>query len=129
MSEVITGASVGAPMWKGSSEQLELNDRPDFGRSDLFRVFEADPLARHDLELQLLVSGVRGSARIPRLVLVRVGPGQWQVTRIAAERGGTATRVSPQLFDDIRDAERYVFSLRLQLLGELDEVNETLGEI
>jgi hypothetical protein len=110
----------GSPMWKGSSERLELGDHLDFGRTDLFAAFEADPLARHDLELQLLVSGVRGSGRIPRMVLARVAPGRWQVIRIAAERGGAPELVSPRVFDDLRDAERYVFGLRLQLLGALD---------
>lgn len=107
-------------MWKGHSERLELTDRPDFTRTDLFGRFESDPLARHDLELQLLVSGVRGSARIPRLVLARSAQHHWVVTRIAARRGAPAELVTPRLFDDLRAAERYVFGLRLQLLAALD---------
>lgn len=109
-----------AAMWKGSNDRLELSDRPDYDRTDLFDGFDADPLGRHDLELQLLVSGVRGSARIPRLVLARVAPGRWRVIRIAAERGGAATLIGPRVFDDLRDAERFVFGLRLQLLAALD---------
>ena len=58
-----------AAMWKGSSDAIELTDVVDGTRTDLFERFERDPLARHDLEVQALVSGVRGSARIPRLVL------------------------------------------------------------
>lgn len=111
-------------MWKGSSELLEMTDHPDFTRSDLFSAFEADPLGRHDLELQMLVSGVRGSSRIPRFVLSRVGEvdggGRWVVVRISAVRGGDAVLVSGRIFDDIPKAERFVFDLRLQLLSELD---------
>lgn len=111
-------------MWKGTSDLLELTDHPDFTRSDLFSAFAADPLGRHDLELQMLVSGVRGSARIPRFVLSRLGEGngagRWVIARISAERGGDSTLVTERIFDDIRTAERFVFDLRLQLLSELD---------
>lgn len=113
-------ADLGTAMWKGSSDRLELDDRPDFTRTDLFHAFELHPLARHELELQLLVSGIRGSARIPRFVLARVGGGRWQIIRIAAERGGPASLVTPRIFDDLEEAERFVFELRLQLLGALD---------
>jgi hypothetical protein len=50
-----------AAMWKGSNDAIELTDVVDGTRTDLFE--------RFDLEVQALVSGVRGSARIPRLVL------------------------------------------------------------
>lgn len=108
-------------MWKGSSELLSLTDEVDATRTDLLADFDRDPLGRHDLELQLMVSGVRGSARIPRLVLARHGHGRWVVVEIAARRGGEPRIVSPRVFDDLRDAERYVFSLRLQLLGDLPQ--------
>ena len=110
-----------AAMWKGSSAAIELTDVVDGTRTDLFERFSRDPLARHDLEVQALVSGVRGSARIPRLVLARVAGGGWLVTEIGARRGDAPRIVSPQVFDDLRDAERFVFSLRLALLGSLKE--------
>lgn len=106
-------------MWKGSSDIIQLTDHVDAGRTDLFEAFDRDPLARHDIELQTMISGVRGSSRIPRFVLSRVEFGRWLVTQISAERGGPATIVSPQIFDDARDAERYVFQLRLGLLRNL----------
>ena len=79
-----------AAMWKGRSDAIELTDVVDGTRTDLFERFERDPLARHDLEVQALVSGVRGSARIPRLVLARVAGGGWLLTEIGARRGERA---------------------------------------
>lgn len=118
-------------MWKGSSDLLELTDHPDFSRSDLFSAFDSDPLGRHDLELQMLVSGVRGSSRIPRFVLSRVGAmhcsRRWVIVQISAARGGEATLVSERIFDDICKAERFVFDLRLQLLSELDLLADAAG--
>lgn len=111
-------------MWKGSSDVLALSDRVDGTRADLLDEFDRDPLGRHDLELQLTVSGVRGSARIPRFALARIDHGRWQVVRTSGRRGGPLHAVSPRVFDDLRDAERYVFGLRLQLLSELDSPAE-----
>ena len=113
-----------AAMWKGSSDAIELTDVVDGTRTDLFERFERDPLARHDLEVQALVSGVRGSARIPRLVLCRVAGGGWLLTEIGSRRGEPPRIVSPRVFDDLRDAERFVFSLRLSLLGALGSEQE-----
>ena len=109
-----------AGMWKGSSDVLELTDVVDGSRTDLFEMFERDPLARHDLELQVLVSGVRGSNRIPRLVVAQVARGRWTVFEIRRERGAEPRQVSPRVFDELRDAERFVFNLRLHWLAELD---------
>jgi hypothetical protein len=106
-------------MWKGKSTVLTLTDEVDATRTDLIADFERDPLARHDVELQVLVSGVRGSARIPRLVLSQLDFGRWVVTEIAATRGAEPRQLLPRVFDDLRDAERYVFSYRLQLLAAL----------
>ena len=108
-------------MWKGRSDALVLTDEVDATRTDLLAQFERDPLGRHDVELQLLVSGVRGSSRIPRLVLSQLEHGRWLVTEIAGRRGAEPRIVTPRVFDDLRDAERYVFGLRLQLLADLKE--------
>lgn len=105
-----------AAMWKGSSGAIELTDVVDGTRTDLFDRFDRDPLARHDIELQALVSGVRGSARIPRLVLSRVAGGGWLLTEIGTSRGDPPRIVSPRVFTDLREAERFVFSLRLAML-------------
>ena len=116
-----------AAMWKGSSDAIELTDVVDGTRTDLFERFERDPLARHDLEVQALVSGVRGSARIPRLVLSRVAGGGWLLTEIGSRRGDPPRIVSPRVFGDLRDAERFVFSLRLSLLAALGSEQGPLG--
>jgi hypothetical protein len=111
-------------MWKGSSDQLSLTDVVDGTRTDLFADFDRDPLGRHDLELQLLVSGVRGSARIPRLVLARQEHGRWVVIEVTDRRGGAPLLVTPRVFDELRDAERFVFALRVQLLAALEQDSE-----
>lgn len=124
-----TASSPDAPgtlsgMWKGSSDQLSLTDVVDGTRTDLFADFDRDPLGRHDLELQLLVSGVRGSARIPRLVLARQEHGRWVVIEVADRRGGAPRLVTPRVFDELRDAERFVFAVRVQLLAALEQDGE-----
>jgi hypothetical protein len=111
---------VGATMWKGHSDALELSDTVDPTRTDLFDRFLAAPFARHDLELQLLISSVRGSARIPRIVLSQVSEHRWVVTQIAAERGARPELVTPREFDDLEDAERFVFEYRLRLLHRIE---------
>lgn len=110
--------------WTGRHQELPVSDEVDAGRADLFRAFAAAPRARHDLELQLLVSGVRGSRRIPRFVLVRVGTGRWRVARMPAERGAEPTLVGGRVFEDLDDAERYVMDLRLSLLADLPDTGE-----
>jgi len=107
-----------AGMWKGSNDLLTLTDEVDATRTDLLADFDRDPLGRHDIELQMMVSGVRGSARIPRLVLAQLDYSRWVIVEIAGERGAEPRILSPRVFDDLRDAERYVFALRLQLLAE-----------
>ena len=77
-------------------------------------------LGRHDIELQLMVSAIRGSGRIPRFVLGQVEFGRWIVLQVAETRGGEPTRISDDVFDDLRAAERFVFALRLQLLAAED---------
>jgi hypothetical protein len=109
---------------RGRSDAIELTDVVDGTRTDLFERFERDPLARHDLEVQALVSGVRGSARIPRLVLARVAGGGWLLTEVGARRGEPPRLVSPRVFGDLRDAERNAFSLRLALLAALGPERE-----
>jgi hypothetical protein len=118
-----------AAMWKGGGGAFELTDVVDGTRTDLFERFERDPLARHDLEVQALVSGVRGSARIPRLVLARVAGGGWLLTEIGSRRGDPPRIVSPRVFSDLRDAERFVFTLRLSLLAGLSSESLSSGVI
>ncbi len=121
MTDIIEHAEAGAltGMWKGESDILVLSDVVDATRTDLIADFERDPLGRHDVELQMMVSGVRGSARIPRLVLAQLDHGRWVIVEIAATRGAEPRILSPRVFDDLREAERYVFSYRLQLLAGL----------
>ena len=107
-------------MWKGSNSELELSDSVDPSRTDLLDDFDRDPLGRHDIELQLMVSAIRGSSRIPRFVLGQVEFGRWIVLQVAETRGGEPTRISDDVFDDLRAAERFVFALRLQLLAAED---------
>ena len=111
-------------MWKGESSSFPLTDKIDPTRADLFREFENAPLHRHDLELQLLISGIRGSARLPRYVLVRQGFGRWCVAAMSNQRGGQPTLVSPRVFDNQDAAERFVFNLRLKELAALDSTEE-----
>ena len=110
-------------MWKVTSGRLEPSDTVDFDRTDLFADFVRDPLARHGVELQRLVSGLRGSGRLPRFVLARLAPARWQIIAVSPERGSAPTLVTPRIFDDLRAAEHYVFELRLQLLGALDGIS------
>lgn len=117
-SSIAEGATL-TGMWKGRSDALVLTDEVDATRTDLIADFERDPLGRHDIELQMMLSGVRGSSRIPRLVLAQIEHGRWVLTEIARRRGAEPRLVTPRVFDDLRDAERYVFSLRLQLLADL----------
>ena len=120
MSEQQPTVELGAAMWKGHSDALELSDIVDGTRTDLFDRFLAAPFARHDLELQLMVSSMRGSARIPRIVLAQAGERRWVVTQIAAERGARPELVTAREFDDLEDAERFVFDYRLRLLHEAE---------
>ena len=113
-------------MWKGESSSYPLTDRIDPARTDLFRDFENAPLSRHDLELQLLISGIRGSARLPRYVLVRESIGRWRIAAMSLKRGGAPKLVSPRVFDDQNDAERFVFNIRLQQLAALDLKEDSL---
>lgn len=103
--------------WGGRNKPLPVSDDIDLTRTDLVRIFEAAPRARHDLEVQLLASGVRGSRKVPRLVLVRIGEQQWRIARVAEVRGGEPELYDRE-FDDKDDAERYVMNLRLSLLTE-----------
>lgn len=104
-------------MWTGSRSHFPLSDRVDASRADLLNKFEDAPLARHDLELQLVVSSLRGSSRIPRYVLVRRATSEWQVVQISPHRGGAPALVSPRVFTRQDDAERFVLNLRIQALG------------
>lgn len=108
-------------MWTAGSALLPLTDRIDATRTDLLERFDRDPLAIHNLELQVLVSGIRQSARLPRIVLSRVDHGRWLVTEIGAGRPGRPRILSPRVFDDQREAERFVFNHRLALLAALDD--------
>jgi hypothetical protein len=108
-------ADTGPAKWRQQS-QFELTDRIADAHPDLVAAFDRDPLARHDIELQLLVSGIRGSIRVPRLVLLKVGSNQWQLAEAPMARGEPCTLMTEQVFNDIETAERAAMAIRLDVL-------------
>jgi hypothetical protein len=104
------------------NRSVPVNDSPDPTRVDLFERFFRNPRGRHDLEVQALVSGVRGSVRIPRFILARVDRQRWQVLKLPSHRGMAPEIVGGQMFSDRDDAERFVMNLRLSLLADIDQM-------
>jgi hypothetical protein len=96
----------------------EVPDRIDPARTDLRDEFLADPLGRHDLDLQLVVGAMRSSRAIPRWILVVIRPGSaWQVAE-AGRRGEPPRLVTDRVFTDRAEAERFVFGLRWRALAD-----------
>jgi hypothetical protein len=94
----------------------EIPDRIDPGRTDLREQFLADPLGRHDLDLQLVVGAMRSSRAIPRWILVVTQPGSAWMVAEAGRRGEPPRLLADRVFTDRAEAERFVFELRWQAL-------------
>jgi hypothetical protein len=95
----------------------EVPDRIDPGRTDLREQFLADPLGRHDLDLQLVVAATRSSLAILRWILVVTQPGQAWMVAEAGRRGEPPRLLTDRVFTDQAEAERYVFGLRWRALA------------
>jgi hypothetical protein len=79
--------------------------------------FMANPLGDHGPALRHLLAVMRSAPAPGKLVLVEVEP--WRRWRLAqlGERGRPVTLLEP-VFDDLAEAERHVFRLRLAALKE-----------
>jgi hypothetical protein len=95
--------------------EYQIPARLDPARTDLRDEFMADPLGRHSLDLELALGAMRGSQALPRWILIATEPGRRWVLGIAGRRG-EPSRVLPEVFTDLAEAERYVFDLRWQAL-------------
>ena len=103
----------------GAGMQL-LPERVDTSREDLRAEFARDPFAAHPRELALELGAMRADPDLPRLVLIRTGPGRWIVAAVRQPRGGGLSPVSGRVFTDLADAERFAFDQRWQWLRERD---------
>jgi len=95
----------------------EVPDRIDPARTDLREQFLADPLGRHDLDLQLVVAATRSSRAVPRWILVVTQPGRTWMVAEAGPRGEPPRLLTDLVFTDRAEAERYVFGLRWRALA------------
>jgi hypothetical protein len=95
----------------------EVPDRIDPARTGLREQFLADPLGRHDLDLQLVVGATRSSRAIPRWILVVTQPGQAWMVAEAGRRGEPPRLLTDRVFTGRVEAERYVFDLRWRALA------------
>ena len=74
--------------------------------------FLDDPFADHSPGLQRLLFSLRDRPAAGKLVLVEVEAGRrWQLARLGG-RGRPVERLDT-FFDDLREAERHVFRLRM----------------
>ncbi len=94
-------------------------DKPTGGKArDEVAAFLADPYADQSPGLQRLLFSLRDRPAAGKLVLVEIEAGRrWQLARLGG-RGKPVERLEP-VFDDLREAERHVFRLRMDLgMGE-----------
>lgn len=101
----------------GSGMRL-LPAQVDTSREDLRHRFSDDPYAAHDEELALVLGAMRSDPKLPRLVLLAAGNGQWLIGAVGPTRGANLTAASAQVFTDRASAERVAFDLRWRWLAE-----------
>jgi hypothetical protein len=85
----------------------------------LARDFLADPLGDHDPSVRHLLAALRSAPAEGKLVLVEVVPWRrWRLARLGG-RGVPVELLEPE-FDDLAEAERHVFRLRLAAMGHVE---------
>lgn len=86
-------------------------------RLDLVEEFRQKPFGRHSPDLQALLDHMRGSPIHGKFFLLMVQPHErWALARFSREDPLEAELYGDEVFDDIEEAERYVFDLRWQFL-------------
>ena len=87
--------------------------------------FLRDPFVFHSRELQLLLGAMRSNNKMPRYVLLVIEPGKrWQLAVASPVRGVLPTILDGVRFDDLAEAERYVFDLRWVAMGGALGIND-----
>jgi hypothetical protein len=85
----------------------------------LARAFLADPLGDHDPGVRHLLAALRSAPAEGKLVLVEVVPWRrWRLARLGG-RDVPVELLEPE-FDDLAEAERHVFRLRLAAMGQVE---------
>lgn len=78
--------------------------------------FLAEPLGDHSPNLQRLLNALRSAPAEGKLVLVEIEPWRrWRLARLGG-RGRPVELLEP-VFDDLAEAERHVFRVRLDAIG------------
>ncbi len=95
----------------------------DGGRSDLFEEFMRRPFGRHTPDLQSLLNYMRGSPIVGKHFLLMTRSNmEWMLARFTEGDPLGVERLPEVVFDDIEEAERYVFRLRwAAMFGGLPE--------
>lgn len=85
----------------------------DGGRADLFEEFMGRPFGRHSPDLQSLLNYMRGSPIVGKHFLLMTRSNvEWMLARFTEGDPLGVERLPEVVFDDIEEAERYVFRLR-----------------
>jgi N,N-dimethylformamidase len=85
----------------------------DGSRTDLFEEFMERPFGRHSADLQALLNYMRGCPIVGKHFLVMTRSNvEWMLARFTEGDPLGVERLPEVTFDDIEEAERYVFSLR-----------------
>ena len=93
----------------------------DAGRADLFEEFMRRPFGSHSPDLQSLLNYMRGSPIVGKHFLLMTRSNvEWMLARFTEGDPLGVERLPEVVFDDIIEAERYVFRLRwAELFGEV----------
>ncbi len=85
----------------------------DGGRADLFEEFMRQPFGRHSPDLQSLLNYMRGIPLVGKhFLLMTRSNTEWMLARFTEGDPLGVERLPEVVFDDIEEAERYVFRLR-----------------
>ncbi|MCY4632728.1 MAG: hypothetical protein OXE75_17855, partial [bacterium] len=85
----------------------------DGGRADLFEEFMRRPFGRHSPDLQSLLNYMRGIPLVGKhFLLMTRSNTEWMLARFTEGDPLGVERLPEVVFDDIEEAERYVFRLR-----------------
>ena len=85
----------------------------DGGRADLFEEFMRQPFGRHSPDLQSLLNYMRGIPLVGKhFLLMTRSNTEWMLARFTEGDPLGVERLPEVVFDDIEEAERYVFGVR-----------------